>query len=429
MIFKRFIFLAFGSFMAVVSVVGIFNTVVDPFDVYRLVRSNGFNEIKPLYGEYTRLAKVIQIERFPRTTIALGSSRAQFGVDMQHEFWGNGENEKGWNLALSGAHMYEVSRLFDHAVDVSDVEKVLIGLDFFMFNANRQGHLEDESYFSVDKNGTPQSLHQLRQRVLTMGTTDAISASFETLRKQKVKEDKFNEFGRMLSQRERSKALDDGGFERVFLQNEAAYARQTWTACKNNSFPLRKPEVNGPLELLEKILEKAAKRKIEVVLFISPSHARLWETLDATGLWAEFEQWKRELTKSIQKVKIKNGSSVQLWDFSGFSDYSTEKVPAENDKAMKWYLDPSHYSVELGRLMLDVIHAGTRDAGGERVSFGRPMNVSTIDQLLIDIRNERAKYRLENPELIKRIWTGANKQLEERTRVGEQCSNVEGKGV
>ena len=48
--------------LLIVSVVTV-NTLVDPLDVYRVVRKEGFNWFKPSYIPYARLAKPSQIER------------------------------------------------------------------------------------------------------------------------------------------------------------------------------------------------------------------------------------------------------------------------------------------------------------------------------------------------------------------------------
>ena len=55
-------------------------------------------------------------------------------------------------------------------------------------------------------------------------------------------------------------------------------------------------------------------------------------------MWSDFENWKREIV-----------AITPVWDFSGYNSITTEPVA----KGMKNYLDSSHYSSEVGNLILN----------------------------------------------------------------------------
>ena len=135
-ILKKYILQLAVTILLLGGMVICFNWIVDPFDVYRVVRKKGFNAYKVSYEHFARLAKVIQVEKYPKPGLALGSSRAQLGIDMSHPLW---DGRGGWNLAVNGANMYELRRLLEHAAAVSRLEKVVIGVDFYMFNSTFAG--------------------------------------------------------------------------------------------------------------------------------------------------------------------------------------------------------------------------------------------------------------------------------------------------
>ena len=397
-ILKKYILQLAVTILLLGGMVICFNWIVDPFDVYRVVRKEGFNAYKVSYEHFARLAKVIQVEKYPKPGLALGSSRAQLGIDMSHPLW---DGRGGWNLAVNGANMYEIRRLLEHAAAVSKLEKVVIGVDFYMFNIYAFKGFGDESHFFADQNGHRNPWHRIRQNVLALCTGSAFFAGIKTLRKQDPMDNNFSQDGRMLTDRERMKVIQDGGFNKKFTKIERVFASGGWTPCANRAFCYGAPSGLNMLDEFRKTIDLAVREKIKLYVVISPIHARLMETLYGVGLGAEFEQWKRDMTRIVDQANSRGGDApVELWDFSGCSVYSTEAVPtdSERNKLMRWYVDPSHYSVELGNIMLD------RLLGKKSQSvFGNRLSASSIEAVLEEQRSAREEFRHRNPVLINLI--------------------------
>jgi hypothetical protein len=398
-------------------VIGV-NWIVDPFDVYRVVRKEGFNACKPTYEHYARLAKIIQVEKYPKPGLALGSSRTQYGIDMSHPLW---EGKDGWNLAVNGANMYVVRRFFEHAAAVAPLKKVVIGLDFYMFNSYKYQGLDDDSYLAIDKTGHLNRWRWLRQYVLTLGSGSAFFASVTTLRKQKAIDSEYAMDGRMLTSRERRKILKGAGYNQKFLKIEKEFALANWTSCANNAFTYDNAQGINMMSEYRNIIDLANRKKIKLYLIISPIHARLVETLYGVGLGAKFEQWKRDITFIVDQMNLQNGNAnIELWDFSTYSAYTTEEVPVATDRktVMRWYLDPSHYSVELGNIMLNRLR-------GERSStpFGDRLHSSSIDKVLEKQRIARDEFHRFNPEITTLLLDNALKHLKIRKENGMHCTN------
>ena len=105
------------------------------------------------------------------------------------------------------------------------------------------------------------------------------------------------------------------------------------------------------------------------------------------GLWPQYEAMKRE-------VAALSGEHVQVWDFSGYDERTSERVPPQDstDK-MRWYYETSHFRPELGHLMIGTMYRP--DADAERI--GVQLSPSKIDRHLAEIRASAETYRRTRP--------------------------------
>ena len=77
---------------------------------------------------------------------------------------------------------------------------------------------------------------------------------------------------------------------------------------------------------------------------------------------------------------------IELWDFYGYDAYSTEPVPA-GGRALRWFIDPDHYTHVLGDIVLRRIFEGTDG------SFGVRLTPENIEDHLKQVRGTQASYR------------------------------------
>jgi len=134
-------------------------------------------------------------------------------------------------------------------------------------------------------------------------------------------------------------------------------------------------------------------------MFISPVHARYLEWYREVGWWPLYEAWKRGLVDSVDAAVNEGGQqpAVALWDFGGFHAISTETVPPVGDHRthMRWYRDTSHYSPDVGDLVLARILGGP----GQETSPlpDSRLTKASIDDAISRIRLEALRYRLAVP--------------------------------
>src|SRR5690242_14728849 len=65
------------------------NLVVDPFNRFGWVSIEGFNAQKPQFAAQERLAKPGVVCRMKPSSVVLGTSRVEVGIDPQHPGWGS----------------------------------------------------------------------------------------------------------------------------------------------------------------------------------------------------------------------------------------------------------------------------------------------------------------------------------------------------
>lgn len=347
---------------------GIFNLVIDPYGALKTPTWFKINQSKPAQETNGRLFKAIDITRIKPVTLLMGSSRSNYGLDPTHPALFN--HQPAYNLALNGANIYEVDRYLEHGIEnQKDLNLVVLGIDFFMFNEN----VPNKPDFSEDRLGKRQII--ISDLVQIIFSLDALNWSWKTL--QMNREDPT--FISYLSDgRHHPRRLDEDitmnqyRFRvniRHFLQSSEKYV----------NFRLSQQS----LELFQQLIEDCRQLNINVVVFISPSHATQWESVQVAGLWQEFEQWKREL------VKI-----TPVWDFSGYNSITTEVISEQTKK----YIDSSHYHKEVGDLVLNQILNYNSDQVPP--DFGVLLTSDTIEDHLETIREQRKTWANQNPDQV-----------------------------
>jgi hypothetical protein len=417
----RFYFIAVLSLLfALASTVVLMNWLVDPLDVYRVVRKEGFNSVKSSYIPYARLAKPSQIERGQYQRLAIGSSRMLMGIPVANAAWAqasgpSGLSSSGFNAGIQGADLRQIRDLFEHAVVTSNVKSVLIDVDLFMFNAWLSSGEYPYPLATFQETGKERFVRERDTALNLLFSPGVTLASIETLRKQDVKKDKVMIDGTTNPEKELAQVMGDG-YEVRFRQFEDRLVRTGWSPCSDNRYAFSRKDFDK-LQYFHEILEIAKQHHVNVTFFISPAHVRLLEMTHAAGLWDETEDMKRKLVAEIVAVYGAESDAVALWDFSGYHHYAQEAVPQKPGVAMQWYLDSSHFSQALGHKMLDVMYgAPTAESG-----FGVQLRPDNIDAVLHAEREQQAAWQAEHAELSRDLHERTAAILRDKKINGSVC--------
>jgi hypothetical protein len=371
-------------FALLLLVAGI-NVLVDPYAVFGAPAIDGFNAVKSRAGQQRELFKSRSLARLNPDTLILGNSRAEVGFDPRSTAWPP-MNRLVFNSALAGTDLRSAAQMLSSASATTVPATILLGVDFpdFLYapgvrpaepivpTLNHPRRLR-ASEFAVTLLSTSTTLNSLRTL-----------ASQRNADSERITERGFNPLleYRALAARE--------GFHALFAQKNAEYAARL-IAQQYTLYPGgdgRSPDA----EQLRAILAFCKEHNVQVKMVIYPYHADFMEIIDAAGLWSSYEEWKRLLVRTVASESTAD-FRPELWDFSGYSSYTTEHVPAATDRAttMQWFWESGHFRPALGDIVLNDIFANGRQ-------LGSLLDGTSIEEQHARILEERRLYRQQQPD-------------------------------
>lgn len=337
-----------------------FNWYVDPYGIFHP------DPQRPPALRSERIFKTVYLARQPADTLLLGTSRVDLGFSRE-------QLPRTNSLASFGQPIHETYRLVQQALQFHTPKHLLIGLDFFAFN----------SLFPTPSDFTEANYDSARPLHLAFSISTAMDA-WQSWRKPGQGD------GCCYANGFRALPTPAGiNYPQAFRNNERTYLLEKYRpfpACRfSYDYTQPKGNAHSTLDELRLLLQLVRSKGVAVTLFITPSHARQWETLAAAGLWADWEDWKRHLLD----ISLAAGDGVQLWDFSGYSQISTETVPAVGTQTiMQGYTDSAHFTPVVGAQVLARLHGAVSPS-----DFGARLTIHNLENHLAWIRHERARYR------------------------------------
>jgi hypothetical protein len=343
------------------------NWLVDPFLLLGRPRVAGFNAVKPDYRQRQWIAKADALVRLAPVTAVFGTSRVERGFDPQAPVWPAAARPV-FNAGVPGASLFATVRTFQHAASTGRLRTALVVLELETFlpgSTSRTDFLRrqptGERRFRVDAAGAPQPGHGL-QRVLDRAsallTLQALGASLRTIALQRsplaadIADDGFNPLPQAAAE------LAQVGHHWLFAAKMGEVVAQLrGDRCPAPGAPSTVPEAFALLDLM---LATARREGVRLVLLLPPHHADYLLAIRAAGLWGHFADWRRALAVRVAREPA---GTVELWDFTGFTELHTEPVPPPGDRRsrMRWHLEPSHFTAALGELVLARIFAAAAD--------------------------------------------------------------------
>lgn len=364
-----------------------FNWWVDPYAIYR-DRELSLQQPQPILVMNERVFKTVGLARAKADVVILGTSRTDIGIGRDHQAF---RGKRVFNLATFGQPIRESRRLMEVVLEHGKPQTIVVGLDFFAFNA-----LFVPPTDFVEENYSPLRPYNLMLSISTL--SDSRNA---VRRKTPVENDCCYADGFRTPQTLSRLA---GTYRKNFANNERMYLLEKYLPYPACRFSFATDKTGSSLDDLRAMMQMAHRHHVDLYFFISPAHARQWETLAIAGLWEQWEKWKRELVHiNGAEAKQAGVATFPLWDFSGYDMVSTEEVPAPKDKKsiMRWYTDSGHYTMDLGRQIIQRMFAPV--AGGELDTWGSVMDTPNLEVHLKRIRLARDCYRKTHRQEIAEI--------------------------
>lgn len=371
--YKSYLLIWLISVILTVGMVGAFNYIVDPYGFYRTVVRVGFNQQKEGVRNKIRYVKALELPLRKPKTIIMGTSRVHDGINPLHPLLSNPAYAPVYNLGIDMDRIHESKEYLKHALVHSEIKRVILGLDFFMFNASQKVNYNFDPELIGRKVGVGDYLST------SIFSRDAFVDSIRTIKTSRSQPGR-EEF--------LSNGFRPGNF--VFYQVKSYPALHYYTNYIFMSSLPSQTKYYADMTLdqevfddFEEILKICKQRNIDIKLYISPAHAHLdGEGIAAAGKWEMMEEWKRRV------VAITDKYAAPIWDFSGYNSITTEPVVTP----MKYYWDSSHFTEVVSDLILKRMLALKEDTQEVPADFGIHLTGKNIEFNLATIRQCRQRY-------------------------------------
>lgn len=365
---RYFAHFLFAALLLSAAIAG-FNWSVDPYAIYRDHASTGV----PLRVMNERIFKTVKLAHMPADVVFIGTSRTDIGIGREQPLL---RGKHLANLATFGQPIYETRRLLELALQGDRHPTVVLGLDFFAFNA----------LFAPPSDYVEENYDPLRSTTLLM-SIGSLSDSYAKYRHPLTAGDNCcHADGFRIAT---DLAYLQGNYRNNFIASERMYLMEKYLPFPQCAFTFSLPgrDAQSSLDDLRAMFALAQHQHVDMHLFISPAHARQWETLAAAGLWDKWEYWKKQLVSLNAKEAERAGQQpLPLWDFSGYDTVSCEDLPDDGKHVMRGYTDSSHYTPAVGQRLVARLFGDSDD-------WGVKLYRSNIEAHLAQIRTARHRYR------------------------------------
>ena len=382
------------SCLTVMLLAGVFNYIIDPYNIFQSITLQGVNTSKPVTGNRAGLAKTYMINKSKAKTLFIGASKFDVGLDPESIYL-PASDKPAFNLAVPGAGVYRQYRYIQHAGSINKPNMILMSLEFELFlfqdknlkaypptvepqvwekrlNVNYSGKLNEEK-----------SIQFLKDIFSSLLSNTAIYDSIKTI----LSGDKtwIEPTGLSSGSARFSSEVNNKGHFSVF--------RDTINKQIKGLIGAKVHPDSHSFKALEDIINYCHKRNIKLILILPPYHSFQYELWDKTNLWLEFESWKKLIVRKIDSMDPA-GNNVSIWDFATYNNMTTEHVPPPFNTTIKmqWYWEPAHFKASLGDRILSDIFTSTKS------KFGVKLSPNTICAHLNNNRQQQYLYRSNSSE-------------------------------
>jgi len=381
----RYLKAFFGLFAAGLAAVALINLVVDPYASFHWRDIRGFNDQKHLKRGGGRVNKAVILSRYPFDLLFFGTSRAELGLDPNSPALGG---VAAFNASQAGTNMTEIRIEALFAARHQTPRAIVIGLDFIA------PPFTDDLSAAADFPDSPFAGRSLApillERLLSWhALVDCFTVIGHSVRH---KPDPFTKFGYYDRTAVRSGIDHRKAFTQVlleFLEPRSGYRGY-----------VHRPE---RVTQLAEVVARYHAMGTRVLLFVSPVHAHQLEAMWDLGLFPAFEQWKRDLVAMAAQADHGEGAPVQVWDFSGYSSITAERIPEQSDARMRWYWESSHYTKDTGDLVLARLFSAEDRVGAVPADFGVRLSPDNVEAALASIRAGHDWYAKTFPDEVEAV--------------------------
>lgn len=359
---KKFNFLIILTVVITVIVVCVINLLVDPFDIFKIVKINGFNYEKPCISKQERMTKIPQLKlnKDKIDIIYVGSSKTDWWLNPKYHSKISKENVVA--MTLSSSSLQEsIIMAYNSILIHPEIKKVYFGLDFFSFSKNFYN-----TSVNIDKIS---DVNITKSEILPLVISfDTFKYSIQTISanlKMKNSQNKSNSAPNVIQKR-------NPNAQHYFKEALKKYKRDYYSDYELNY---------NAIKDLNDFLDFAKSKNVDVIFFITPTHITDIINIKENGLIDEYWEFKRLLVKNYD-----------LYDLSIINKYNTETISED----MLYFRDSVHASGILGDLFAQSFYIKPNDT----VIF---INQDNIDRYIEKDKKSLEIYLKNNQTTVNRV--------------------------
>lgn len=339
-----------------------FCAAIDPYAVIGTPLIAGVNRDKPAASNWPRVTKAYTVQRSHAATLILGNSSADVGFDPDSAAW-PAASRPVFNLAIDGGLPAVHLRYLQHALSAIQPTRLLVAVNFTesMVTPPRRLSAAAQDQFAFEP----------RMRILPDGASnpgyvrahfadllfstlsfDAVADSIATIADQNDPGATYETAAGWNNGGKFRRWARDDGFNSLFITKDREKTPQyaKWAGHQRLD-----------IASVGQIVSLARAHGIETAIVILPNHSDQMETLRQLGLDDAYDAWKRDVVRAAATADPR----AVIWDFSGYSLYTTEPVPPPGDHTtrLRWFWEPVHFQSPLGDLMVARMNGAAEPAG------------------------------------------------------------------
>jgi hypothetical protein len=378
-----------------------FNYLIDPYDIYQadLVDLKKHVAFKTL-----RMHKAHAVSRLKPKTIIIGSSRTHQGFNPDMEIL---PYKPAYNLGLVRSNVHEIYRYVQHTAAQNNLKQLFITLDLFSFNAMLRPRGDfDERRLSMTIDGYNQDT-TTADFLSSLLSFSALKASFNTIADRNTTDKPLTDRNGLHNQLALSNEIMKQGHRKSTRKIEDQFAGAILFPEPAKQFRFRKNKDDATataFDIFRDLINFCHEKNIDTYIALNPTHARMFEVFYQRGLWNEFEEWKRNITRiNAEVASTRNVDAFPLWDFAAHNSVTMDHMPSSEEKKMeaRYFWEATHFKINVGELMIRKMLNYKNKDQIEPVDFGVLLNEKNLDQHLMVIRKAREDYAQTHAEDLK----------------------------
>lgn len=373
---RRYITVFGAASLPVVWAVAFLNYQVDPYLIHQW-ETEQVRQLRPGREKLSAWGKTYALARLQPDVLYVGNSRTELGLPTDATPFAG---RTVFNGALSGASLGDALAMAGHTAAVGPPAVVIWGIDAPSFSMEVGNTDFDRALVATDR------WYLWRRKLIDTKRAVSTDMTLDSVR------------------------LLRGTFGAVCRSSLALYGQRDdvcvrdridgWGGTRGAVVPRVREFMRGggptaaAMAAFDVGIAQLCRARVQVRVYVNPTHAMTLDALHWAGKWPAMEQWQRALAALFERHRD-GGCDARIVDFSGFNHITTEPIPqAGGYETMTYFWEPSHYRVNVGRLIL----AQLADGSAAIPDFGVELVPQTVALHQARQRAARNRYHVEHAQ-------------------------------